>query len=99
MNDIPFASIIFETIIHADDTTLVAKEKYFYLKNKTKLNINMLIRELNKLKLWLRANTLTSNTQKSKFILFYQPKTHIKINNECAEQIYFLRLIFYKHLI
>ena len=74
INDIPFASIFFETITHADETTLVAKEKYFYLKNNTKLKINMLIRELNKIKLWLRANILTSNTQYSKSIYFISRK-------------------------
>ena len=47
----------------------------------------MLNKEWIKIKLWLRANKLTLNTQKSKFMLFYQlekrleiPK--IEINNE-----------------
>ena len=38
MNDIPFASTIFKTIIYADDTTLLANLSDFCLKNNTKLN-------------------------------------------------------------
>ena len=74
MNDIPIASNIFKTIIYADDTTLIANSNDFYFKNNTKLNIKMLNDELNKFKLWLRANKLTLNTHKSKFMLFYQRK-------------------------
>ena len=67
----------------------------------------MLNSELNKIRLWLRANKLTVNTQKYKFMLFYQPKKRLKIqkieiNNEkieCVEQFDFLRLILHKHLI
>ena len=64
MNDIPFASTIFKTIIYADGTTLLANLSHFYFKNNTKVNIKMLNNELNKIKLWLRANKLTLNTQK-----------------------------------
>ena len=71
MNDIPFASTIFKTIIYADDTTLLANLSDFFCKNNTKVNIKMLNNELNKIKLWLKTNTLTLNTQKSKFKLFY----------------------------
>ena len=74
MNDIHFASTILKTIIYADDTTLLANLSDFYFKNNIKVNIKMLNNELNKIKLWLRANKLTLNTQKSKFMLFYQPK-------------------------
>ena len=66
MIDIPFASTIFKTIIYADDTTHLAKLSDFYFKNNTKVNIKMVNNELNKIKLWLRPNNLTLNTQKSK---------------------------------
>ena len=107
MNDIPFASTIFKTIIYADDTTFLANLSDFYFKNTTKVNIKMLDNELDKIRLWLRANKLTLNTQKSKFMLFYQPKKRleipkIEINNEkieCVEQFDFLGLILHKHLI
>ena len=107
MNDIPFASTTFKTIIYADDTTLLANLSDFYFKNNTKVNIKMLNNELDKIRLWLRANKLTLNTQKSKFMLFYQPKKRleipkIEINNEkieCVEQFDFLGLILHKHLI
>ena len=59
MNHIPFASTIFKTIIYADDTTLLANLSDFNFKNNTKVNIKMLNNELNKIKLWLRANKLT----------------------------------------
>ena len=71
MNDIPFAIIIFKTIIYADNTTLLANLGDFFCKNYTKVNIKKLNNELNKIKLWLRTNNLTLNTQKSKFKLFY----------------------------
>ena len=92
MYDIPFASTIFKTIIYADDTALLANLSNFYFKNNTKLNIKMLNSHLNKIKLWLRANKLTLNTQKSKFMLFYQPKKRlvipkIEINNEEIESL------------
>ena len=77
MNDIP--STIFKTYIYAYDTTLVANLNDLYLKNDTKLNIKMLNDELNKIRLWLRANKLTLNTQKSKYMLFYQPKKTLRI--------------------
>ena len=106
-NDIPFASTIFKTILYADDTTLLANSSDFYFKNIIKVNIKMLINDLNKIKLWLRANKLTLSTQKSKSMLFYQPKKHleipkIEINNEqikCVEQFDFIGLILHKHLI
>ena len=83
MNDIPFASTIFKTIIYADDTTLLANLDDFLL------------------------NKLTLNTQKSKFMLFYQPDKRLEIpkietNNEkieCVEQFNFLGIILHKHLI
>ena len=95
MNDILFASPIFKTIIYADDTTLLANLSDFYLK---KVNIKILNNELNKFRLWLRANKLTLNTQKSKFMVFYQPKKRLEIpkieinneKNECVEQFDFL---------
>ena len=107
MNDIPFASTIFKNDIYADDTTLLANLSDFYFKNNTKVNIKMLNNALNKIRLWLRANKLTLNTQKSKFMLFYQPKKRleipkIEINNEkieCVEQFDFLGLILHKHII
>ena len=34
----------------------------------------MLNSQLSKIKLWLRANKHTLNTQKSKFMLFYKPR-------------------------
>ena len=66
MINIPFASTIFKTIINADDNTHLAKLSDFYFKNNTKVNIKMVNNELNKIKLWLRPNNLTLNTQKSK---------------------------------
>ena len=107
MNDIPFTGTIFKTIIYADDTTLLANLSDFFFLNNTKVNIKMLNNELKKITLWLRANKFTLNTQKSRFMLFYQPKKRleipkIEINNEkivCVEQFDFLRLILQKHLI
>ena len=59
MNDKCFASIIFKTIIYSDDTTRLANLSDFYFQNNTKLYIKLLNSELNKIKLWLRANKLT----------------------------------------
>ena len=87
MNAIPLASTIFKTIIYAEDCTLFANLSDICFKNNTKLNIKILNFELNKIKLWLRANKLTLNTQKSKLMLSYKPQKSleipkIKINNE-----------------
>ena len=87
MNDIPFVSTIFKTIIHADDTTLLANLSDFYFKNNTKVNIKMLNNELDKIRLWLRANKLTLNTQKSKFMLFYQPKKTLRNSKDRNKQL------------
>ena len=67
----------------------------------------MVNNELNKIKPWLRANKLTLNTQKSKYMLFYQPNKRLKIPKtvifnekiECVEQFDFPGLILHKHLI
>ena len=69
-----FATTIFKTIIYTDDTTLLANLSDFFFLNNTKVNIKMLNNELNKIKLWLRANKLTLNTQKSKFMFFISQK-------------------------
>ena len=103
MSDIPFASTILKTIIYADDTTLLTNLSDFYFKNNTKLNMKIINSEFNRIKLWLRANKITLNTQKSQFMLFCQLKKRLEIPKieinkekiECVEQFDFQELIYH----
>jgi hypothetical protein len=89
INDLPYASDFF-SLLYADDTTLTMSDadliKLFKLANL----------ELAKLADWFKANRLTLNISKTKFILF-RNKTqgvdfsnlHLNIDNEEIERIGF----------
>ena len=87
INDLPNASKLF-SILYADDTTLI----------KSGSNISQLFEmaniELNKLADWFKANRLTLNTSKTKYILFRHKnlavnfsKITLKIENETIDRI------------
>ena len=106
MNDINAASNCFHFILYADDSTLQSIVETFCQKN-TCLNINA---ELDKIFKWLKANKLTLNVDKSKYMVFSTEKKKtinttqmldIKINNIAIEEIKtfnFLGLTLDKHL-
>ena len=87
INDLPNASKLF-SILYADDTTLI----------KSGSNISQLFEEanieLNKLADWFKANMLTLNTSKTKYILFRHKSLAVnfsnitlKIENETIDRI------------
>jgi len=79
INDLPNASTIFETIIYADDTTLIANLNDFKHKCNSNLKNNRINKELGKISYWLLVNKLSLNILKSKFMLFYQPQKRVQI--------------------
>ena len=72
MNDICNVSHLC-TILYADDTSVVANDKHF-----DKL-LEILNDELNKLSIWLKANKLSLNINKTYYILFHRAR--IKLPN------------------
>ena len=69
INDLFFASKLFEFIIYADDTTLIANLADF--KTRNKVNNDRLNLGAKKITDWLNANKLTLNIDKSKFMIFW----------------------------
>ena len=65
INDLPNASNIFNTILYADDATLIT-----HLDRRDNEHTKLLNEELNKLNIWLKLNKLSLNTLKTKFMTF-----------------------------
>ena len=85
VNDIYKASSILHALIYADDTTLTANLEDFSAKTRKDL-ANKINSEINKINIWLKANRLSLNIHKSKFMLYYKPPKRVpipvlKINN------------------
>ena len=83
INDIPNSSNLFNFLMYADDTTL-----YCCLEDIDSVNKELVLnRELKSVHLWLSANKLTLNINKSKYMLFSKhknsqlPKLNLQINN------------------
>ena len=85
MNDICNVSHLC-TILYADDISVVAN-----VNNIDKL-LEILNDELNKLYIWLKANKLSLNTNKTYYILFYRARIKlpdVSLNiymNNCTQQ-------------
>ena len=83
INDIPNSSKLFNFLMYADDTTLYCCLEDIYSINKEQV----LNSELKSVHLWLSANKLTLNVNKSKFMLFSKhkntqlPELNLQINN------------------
>ena len=70
INDIPNSSNLFNFLMYADDTTL-----YCCLEDIDSVNKELVLnRELKSVHLWLSANKLTLNINKSKYMLFSKHK-------------------------
>lgn len=89
MNDVSYASNLFNFILYADDTTL-----------STTLNVNSSIddvtetinRELQKICVWLQVNELSLNVDKSKLMIFHHSnkkvnKPHLLMNDIPITQV------------
>ena len=74
MNDIATVSHEFETILYADDTTLTSAigsitSAHFSASNTS----NLLSKELTNIYMWLLANRLSFNFDKTKYMVFQSP--------------------------
>jgi hypothetical protein len=78
VNDFPKATNFFHFIMYADDTTLFCN---YFRNHKSNLEIsNEINYELNRVSKWINANKLSLNTNKTKFMLFYQPQGNQQIS-------------------
>ena len=93
INDLPKAVPSLKTIMFADDTSL------FLNHSDYQTAINLINNELANLSVWLRANRLSLNTQKSKCMLFStKPKINdtplgIYINNTIIETVTVIKFL------
>ena len=95
MNDIQYASAVFDSILYADDTNLISPMSVFSTHSAdiglTSQNINQ---ELNKISDWMAVNKLSLNINKTKFMIFHYPQRklspenipHLKINGITIQQ-------------
>ena len=85
INDLPKSCPKLNCIMYADDTTLYSFVENFE-SNDDEREINC---ELNKVNLWLKANKLSLNVTKTKYIFFHKRKTlssiTLSINNAKIE--------------
>jgi len=79
INDIASASDLFQPIIFADDTTLLTNLKMF--KSTYEKTISIINKELEKVSIWLRANKLSLNSEKTKAMLFCMPQKSVEYPN------------------
>ena len=93
INDLPNVSEVLHFYLFADDTNI-------YYESKTLKDIEKTINEeLNKLFIWLNVNRLSSNIDKTNYIIFHpynKPiKDHItiKINNKVIDQKEYIKYL------
>ena len=77
INDIALSSNLFEFITYADDTTLTSTLNSFE-DSDIRLESNNVNKELNKISNWLKANKLSLNVKKTKFMIFHMPQNKIE---------------------
>ena len=101
INDIHNASDILDLVLFADDTNV------FFSHNDLSILNNMLNVELAKLSEWFKANKLSINVSKSKYMIFKSRQKRltvdlsIKVNNsklDKAKEVMFLGVILDEHL-
>ena len=86
MNDFSRASNIIFSILFADDTTVIIEGQNY---NNLILTLNT---ELNKLDVWLQANKLTLNTDKTHYMVFHRARIKsktgkISIRNNAIDEV------------
>ena len=103
INDLTNASDLLEAILYADDTTLL----FHPTKSVNNLNLSAKINsELDAINMWFRANKLSLNSDKTKYMIFHRPKStppnvKLKINGNDLEQVHtfkFLGLLLNENL-
>jgi hypothetical protein len=101
INDLHLASEIFNSIMFADDTTLVSDLSKFGPNSKPMELGNNINIEITKIATWLKANKLSLNITKTKFMIFERPGTRPiqlalqldKISIDCIEHFNFLKFL------
>ena len=94
MNDINDVSNLFETILFADDTFLNSIMSLFPMNDNHKKS-QAINKELHKITDWLRANKLSLNVKKTKYMLFRYsqkkpnslPQLNLKMNGFSIEKV------------
>ena len=104
------ASSKFESILYADDTTLVNSLCSFTFSSQSRSTHNVsdsINLELNKVYDWLAANKLSLNISKTKYMIFHYPQRklvfdlHLKIDDipiSKTDEFNYLGLLVDKHL-
>ena len=83
VNDMPWASSKFNSILYADDTTLINSLCSFDLNGNDQNHdsvTNNINSELTKVYNWLNANKLSLNISKTKYMIFHFPQRKLNIN-------------------
>ena len=75
MNDIANSSKVFESVLYADDTTLMSS---LHACNIRDMGGEIINNELKKVHDWLSVNRLSLNVKKTKFMVFHKPQRNIK---------------------
>ena len=97
INDMAYSSDLFKLINFADDTTLITTLQY---------ETHTINDELSKFHIWLKANKLSLNANKTKAMVFHMPQKNILIpqlqlagtNIEFVDNFNFLGITINKHL-
>ena len=94
INDIESCSDILSFVLYSDDTNA------FYSNPCLKTLYNTIQNEMNKVVKWLKANKLSINASKTKFVIFKSKNKSllntdntIKINNDLVKQVTFVKFL------
>ena len=82
INDLPNSSKLFNFLVYADHTTLYCCLEDITSKNKA----HALHIDLEGVHSWLKANRLTLNVNKTKYMLFSKRKNNLHGKNKCTNQ-------------
>ena len=70
---------MFQFVVYADDTTITSTLNTFKDQGGQIQN-NQIHNELNKIICWLKANKLSLNVIKKKFMIFHKPQKKVEIH-------------------
>ena len=92
VNDICNVSELLYNILYADDTSVLLEGKHLDVL------VNTMNKELDLLHVWLKANKLSLNTQKTYFMVFHRARHKININNIMIENVLLKQVRSLKYL-
>ena len=105
INDIALSSDMFQFVTYADDTTITSTLNIFKDQGG-RIQNNKINNELNKINNWLKANKLSLNVKKTKFMMFRKPQKKVEIpvlhiggeNIDYVNNFNFLGIVLNQHL-